>query len=256
MGVLVNHAIAMLLEPLLLSMIGMVVGSVFLAVRRRRIGWTVLACSFAWLYVCSTPLVLRFVGYPLEQLYPPTDIDGLPRADGIVLLSGGMGGSPRVWKYGEMWAGADRTWHAGRLWKAGKAPIVLTTGMEEDDSTVNLLKDMGVDGEAIVQERASLNTEQNAKFTAETLRRRFPGKREFRILLVTSAWHMRRSELMFRKYAPGIEVVPVAADYEHSVLACNLKWYDYLLPRAGSLSYSAMDFKEVVGYWGYKLRGW
>lgn len=255
MSVIINHVISAVIEPFTVSFVGLAVGLILLALRFRRAGWTVTLCAMAWLYFCATPMISCFVGRPLEQLYPPTAIEKLPQADAIVLLSGGMCGSTNVWDYGEMWSAADRVWHAGRLWKAGKAPILLTTGIEEDNSTVNLLRDLGVPESAIVTERESLNTEENAKFTERTLKAR-SNARTFKVLLVTSAWHMRRSVLMFRKYTPDIEVIPAAADYENSAWAAWTKWYGLIRPSGSNLDVSARILKEVVGYWGYKIRGW
>lgn len=256
MGVIINHLISAIIAPVTVSFLGLVVGLIFLWRNWRRTGWSITLAAFGWLYICSTSLIPYFVGYPLEQLYPPVQIEALPQADAIVLLSGGMGGSTNVWQYGEMWTSADRVWHAGRIWKAGKAPIVLTTGKENDNSTISLLTGLGVDEKAIIAERDSLNTEENAKFTERTLKARVPGKAKYKVLLVTSAWHMRRSVLMFSKYTPDIEVIPAAADYEFSQHGVWMKWYDLFWPSADSLVQTGYILKEVVGYWGYKLRGW
>ena len=74
-----------------------------------------------------------------------------------------------------------------------------------------------------------------------------------KVLLVTSAWHMRRSVLMFKKYAPDLEIIPAATDYEASVrMGGNFGVAD-LLPSADCLSANSAYFKELIGYWGYRL---
>lgn len=254
MGVVINHLIAWMIEPYTVALTGLVVGFVLLGLRFRKLGSVLSLAALGWLFVCSTPLIAHVLGCALERDYPPTQVENLPKADAIVLLSGGMGGSTNVWNYGEMWSSADRVWHAARLWRAGRAPILLTTGIEEDGSTVNLLTDLGVDVSAIVTERESLNTEENAKFTLRTLKARLPDVSRPKIILVTSAWHMRRSELMFRKYAPELEVIPAAADYENLQLGSFADWIDFIRPSAGNLVRTAIVMKEIVGYWGYKLR--
>lgn len=254
MGVVINHLISWMIEPYTVALTGLVVGFVLLGLRFRRTGWMLSLASLGWLFVCSTSLIAHVLGSSLERAYPPTAVERVPKADAIVLLSGGMGGSTNVWTYGEMWSGADRVWHAARLWKAGRAPILLTTGIEEDGSTVNLLSDLGVDVSAIIAERASLNTEENAKFSAQTLKARLPDVSRPKIILVTSAWHMRRSELMFHKYAPELEVIPAAADYENLQLGSCADWIDFIRPSAGNLVRTAEVLKEIVGYWGYRLR--
>ena len=64
---------------------------------------------------------------------------------------------------------------------------------------------------------------------------------------------MRRSVLMFQKYAPGIEIIPAATDYEALTgYDSNMSWRDFV-PDAGAMAVNVAMFKEVVGYWGYRL---
>jgi len=46
----------------------------------------------------------------------------------------------------------------------GKAPIVITHGIWDRESTVPLLKDLGITETAIVVAEKARNTEENAKF--------------------------------------------------------------------------------------------
>ena len=74
-----------------------------------------------------------------------------------------------------------------------------------------------------------------------------------KILLVTSAFHMKRSVLMFRKYAPEIEVVPAPSDFE-IVAGCDEPLtFTSFLPNVHALARNSVHFKEFVGYWGYRL---
>lgn len=255
MGVVINHVISAMIEPMTVFLFALLAGLVLLA-RGRRMGWGFVIGSLCWLWFFASPLMIWFVGAPLERAYPPTAVEKLPQADAIVLLSGGMGGKTNIWEYGEMWESADRVWHAGRVWKARKAPILIATGYEEDRSSQNLLTDIGVPAECIVTENESLNTEENIKFTLRILKERFPEKKTHRVLLVTSAWHMRRSLLMFKKYAPEVEAIPAAADYTYTLYALDKGGLSFLRPTVGNLLSSGIVLKEVVGYWGYRLRGW
>lgn len=62
---------------------------------------------------------------------------------------------------------------------------------------------LGVPAGAIVRERCSLTTLDNARFSADILRRR----RLRRVLLVTCAWHVPRAVRLFAM--AGIEAEPV-----------------------------------------------
>lgn len=74
-----------------------------------------------------------------------------------------------------------------------------------------------------------------------------------RILLVTSSWHMRRSLLLFRKYAPEVDVVPAAIDYEATIHSDSFSFFESLLPGAELLFRNTYMVKEIIGYWGYRL---
>ena len=74
-----------------------------------------------------------------------------------------------------------------------------------------------------------------------------------KILLVTSAWHMRRSVLMYRKYAPNLEIIPAAADYEATVITGHPFAFKDIWPDANMLFANSYIFKEYLGYWGYRL---
>jgi uncharacterized SAM-binding protein YcdF (DUF218 family) len=91
------------------------------------------------------------------------------------------------------------------------APIVIVSGgrrwgehVEADAMAIELAR-RSVPPEAIVRERCSLSTRENARFTAELLVRR--GVR--RATLVTCHWHMDRAVVLFSR--AGIEVHPVPA---------------------------------------------
>ena len=58
---------------------------------------------------------------------------------------------------------------------------------------------------------------------------------------------------MFRKYAPKLEVVPAAADYEATVTTGNGFVLGWLLPSPDFLGSNYRYLKEYVGYWGYRI---
>ncbi len=70
---------------------------------------------------------------------------------------------------------------------------------------------------------------------------------------MTSAWHMRRSVLMYRKYAPSLEIVPAAADYEATVQTGHPLCFKDIWPDTNALFANSYIFKEYLGYWGYRL---
>lgn len=73
-------------------------------------------------------------------------------------------------------------------------------GVVEADELARQLRAGGVPAEAIVRERCSFDTRDNARFAAALLRRRGLT----RVILVTCSWHLPRAERAF--VAAGLEV--------------------------------------------------
>lgn len=258
----VNKIVMAFLDPLAMGLLLTTTGFVLVALRWRRTGWVVGGLGLLGLWVMGCGVTMEALGCHLEGRYPAVPVATLPQADAIVLLGGGMSACPSALPYPEMHAAADRVWHAARLFKAGKAPLVMPSGMGEEDAAVPLLVDLGVPKDAIRTENAARNTEENAKFVQDLLVKRAAGKDgkgeatgRPRVLLVTSAWHMRRALLMYRRYAPGLEIVPAACDYEATI---SHAWPGYgnlpkINPGSSNLSWSCYYLKEIIGYWGYRL---
>ena len=160
----------------------------------------------------------RWMGYSLECEWPVVRAEDAPSADAVVLLGGSMGANTNAYPYAEMWTGADRVWHAACLYKAGKAPRFIASGNGDRVSTLPLLLDFGVPESAVVFEDESRNTEENARFVERLLTASDKSGTQLptandqqptkKILLVTSAYHMRRAMLMYRKYAQNHPPVP------------------------------------------------
>lgn len=254
---IVNKIVGGCVNPLVIGMMLVAVGGVLHWRGWRKTGFGFLGVSFAWFWIWSTPMMYYWMGGALEREWPVVKAEDAPKADAIVLLGGGMGANTNAYPYAEMWSGADRVWHAARLYKAGKAPIVIPTGCGERESTLPLLLDFGVPESAVVIEAKARNTEENAKFVEKLINGRVDERdvkaRKPRVLLVTSAWHMRRSVRMYRKYAPSLEIIPAATDYEATVNTVHPFCFKDIWPDASMLFANSSTFKEYLGYWGYRL---
>lgn len=256
---IINKIVDGLCNPLAIGVLALVIAGILLARGRKRLGGGLLGGGFAWLWFWSMPVVASLVGYSIECHWPPRVVESLPEADAIVLLGGGMSACPDKVPYPTMYGAADRVWHSARLYKAGKAPIIVPTGVGAKHCEKPLLEDFGVPSEAIICEEAARNTEENALFVQRLLEERAKrglgskGPEGFRVLLVTSALHMPRAKLMYERYAKGLSIVPVACDHE-----ATIGWFDELrvssfCPSVYALGTSSYAFKEYIGYWGYKL---
>lgn len=142
-------------------------------------------------------------------------IPGNPSGDVIILLGSGVYdeapdlsgiGAPSV----EM---SGRIITAVRLQKKLDIPIVVSGGIVFDGRKAEavivrrFLIDLGLPSDKIIMEDKSRDTIENAKYTLEICR-----KLNFKKpILVTSAFHMKRAIMSFRKI--GVEVLPVPSNF-------------------------------------------
>jgi len=94
-------------------------------------------------------------------------------------------------------------------------------------------------------EGKSLDTWQNAQFSAEILR----ADGIDTVYLVTTSWHMARSRLAFER--AGLVVVPMPA---RAMEAPTWAAWEFV-PAAGAWQRSYYALHEVIGYWWYQVRG-
>jgi uncharacterized SAM-binding protein YcdF (DUF218 family) len=73
-----------------------------------------------------------------------------------------------------------------------------------------------------------------------------------RVLLVTSALHLRRSVALFWKQ--GVAVTPVAADFQVQGVSQDLPFSPF--PRQRRFVLLALYLHEKIGWWVYRARGW
>ena len=236
-----NKIVWFFLNPVALSLTGLVVGALFLKRgTRRTAGGVLLGLSIAFLWFASSLPCVCLLGLPLERPYLSTQaVESLPSAEAVVLLGGGIGKCGEL-AYPDMYEAADRVWHAARLYKSGKAPKVVVSGANDLESTVPLLVDLGVPREAIVVDNASRNTYENSRFTERML------SAGSSVLLVTSAWHMPRACGNFSK--TSLKVVPAACDFSANNAYHGARhFWDWFAPTADNLAKSYYLSKEWLG---------
>ena len=241
----INKIVGFLVSP-----IGGAIAGGIIAVVCARLGWKRLAkwiggLTVAWLWLWMTPIMTWVVGVPLEREFLEEgrvpEVETFPEADAIVLLGGGMGVDTNLSCYAEMWTSADRVWQSARLYRAGRANKIIATGNGAVDTTLPLLLDFGVANDDVSFMDAA-NTEEEAKGIARNECRK--------ILLVTSAWHMKRARLMFEKYAPEVDVVCAPADFENSMIA---RRGISLIPDFNVFALNSVALHEWVGIVGYTI---
>lgn len=274
-----NKIVGYLISPVGFGMTLVAVAILARVLGRRRLAGGAVLLALANIWIWSTPWMTQWMGAALESEFlidgRVPEVESFPQADAIVLHGGSMGLATNISPYAEMWLGADRVWHAARLWKAGKAPKILVTSKGTDLSTGPLLADFGIPKEAIVYDFGPRNTEEEAKAvgslfsTSRTERVSAERKSErmdtaysprihkeelpaARVLVVTSAWHMKRTLLMYQKYAPNVEAIPAPCDFENTLVAEKMPGWARFLPDPAAFMNNSVAFHEWLGYFGYK----
>jgi uncharacterized SAM-binding protein YcdF (DUF218 family) len=108
-----------------------------------------------------------------------------------------------------------------------------------------VLRQLGVDPADLILEERSLNTFQNAEYTAPLLQ----AHKVDQILLVTSGVHLRRSLLYFGHF--GVVARPVRADHVSAQLAVLPLSYNFLVT-----DLALHEYAGVLRYYVYQLMGW
>lgn len=237
----INKIVGAFLNPLGIGLLLMLFAIILARLKRYRLFRMCGLLSIAWLWFWSTGVAGRMIGLPLEREFPPRPAEAMPQADAIVVLGGGAGQNTNACPYAELEQAADRAWHGARLYRAGKAPRVFVTSAAD----AAFMVDLGVPRTAIAVNDKARNTEEEAKL--------FAGRGVKSVLLVTSAWHMRRAKLMYERYAKGVEVIPAAADHELTTLFEKPLEFRDFIPDSVMIGQNAYMFKEWIAYWGYRF---
>jgi uncharacterized SAM-binding protein YcdF (DUF218 family) len=176
-----------------------------------------------------------------------------PQGDVIVLLGGGIHEGVADLT-GKGTPGEDmlaRTVTAVRLQRQLQIPVIVSGGSGYSGRSAEapvirrFLLDLGVADRQIVLEEKSRDTNENALYCREILK-----KQGFQNpLLVTSAYHMRRSVMMFKNV--GVAVTPVPAQF---LTGGNIPfiWADFL-PTTHSFQKSEKAIREYLGLLFYSI---
>lgn len=250
-----------LFDLVALAWLALLFASIWLLIKkRRRLGGTLLGVTVFLSLVAILDVPSRLVA-SLERPYL-SDTDKSP-ADAVVVCGGGWFASDHVFAEISLSESADRLITGIELARQHRGRELVLGGGGQGDPPVPVESQRAkawierwhaVDIPVTVL-TASLNTHGEAVHTAELAQARGWKK----IVLVTSAWHMRRTAGVFRK--AGLTIIPVACDFrgtsalENRQKPGNPERYLPFL-RTGHIQGLNLWLQEVAGYFYYKARGW
>ena len=205
------------------------------------------------LVILSMPIVSdKLIAY-LESDYELIKPSKVESADAVVVLSGMVktiqtkNGLDYEW--GEA---ADRIFAGIDLFKLNKAPVLVLTsgklpwsiGVPEGEYLRDVAIDLGVPKKDILLTENVENTDQEAKAIKKLLLLDNP-----KIILVTSAFHMPRAQLVFE--AAGINVIPFPVDF---IIGAEKFTFMSFIPSAGSFASTSFFVREMIGRTYYSLK--
>ena len=251
MGFIITKVLLFLLLPPA-SLLVLILAGLILLRRHRNAGRALVAAGIALLYLLSLGPVSDGLIRPLEAAYRPLDSAGI-KADVVVVLSGGVNDLSWIPAGSEPSSSSlQRLVEGMRLARNLRIPLVVSGGSgalapteaREADAMAALAVKLGYPRGDLVIENRSRNTWENA----EQVKGLVSGRT---IILVTSAFHLKRAAGMFRKQ--GFSVIPAPAAYKSASRPFSIT---ALLPRTGALDTSSTALAEYLSlawYWSFGM---
>ena len=208
--------------------------------------------TLAIFYIFSTPFFGSYFFKTVEGQYNPTALKYINKADAIVVLGGLIRINEFKNQYNIEWGDADRFFKGIELYEAKKSNVIVFTGAQQPYNRTKLSEGeilkkyaikYGVNTEDIFVTGEVFNTYEESLAVEELL-----GENK-NIILVTSAFHMKRAKDLFEK--KGFNVSAFKVDYK-TPPEVQLNFIDFL-PNAYSLSISEIGFRELLGRLYYAL---
>ena len=241
-----------LFRPLLWIVIFFILGF-FLKNPKRRSFF--LKAGFIGLLFFSNPFVVRL----LSSWYEPSSVKlGVNEEFNAGIVLGGFISYDPKDERGYFNPAADRFIETALLYKTGHIKKIIVAagngyivpnGFREADFVKDQLVNLGIPSSDIYNDARSRNTEENAansKAIIDSLRILPP------FLLISSAMHLPRAVLIFRK--KGIDAKMYPCDFSAKTSGSN-PIEDYILPSPSALRQWDILIKEVVGRIAYKVTG-
>jgi len=229
-----------------------------LLLRHRGLIWTALVLF----WVCSTPLASDVLVRAIENGAKHLDSNSMPTADAIVVLSGGRILAPEAAAIRE-WTGGHRFWGGVALFQAGKAPLLVFTGgrvpwqpnaKPEGEVLITYAKAFGVPSKALRTTGLVVNTAEEALAVKGLLGLQVKNvnglAQSTTVLLVTSAYHMPRAQILFERV--GLKVIAYPVEF-HALASSRLSVINFL-PNAGAFQKTEMAWREILGRLYYEIK--
>ena len=238
--------------PLIISPLGFVffLLIIFIFRKKKRFLYSGIISLFVFSNGVLSDSLWKILEYPWRRI----DYVEVNPADLIVVLSGGRHIPPGNTKIIE-WNDPDRFVAGIKLFRSKKADkLIFTNGINplsksfppEGDIYIKEAISLGIPREKLLTTYPVKNTLEEAKAIKKLLKKDLKLSSN-RIILVTSAFHMKRAKRVFER--EGIKVQPYPVDFKsssksiQSLMKNPMKW----IPSAGALKSISNAFREFIG---------
>jgi uncharacterized SAM-binding protein YcdF (DUF218 family) len=232
--------------------------SVYLFWRRQWLGSFVTLLLAALIYVASgTPLPTVLLA-SMEKPYAVEDFKDIPFCDAVVVLGGGHRLSPHDVFGFELNDAGDRIVTGMELMRQRKGKVLVVGGKtvrvgDQKQDGGELLKKWfyawQLPNAPILTLGGSPDTRAEALYVQKLVAQHHWQK----VILVTSAFHMKRAEAVFKNL--GISVAPVGCDFRAYKIPTPEDRISYI-PDLERFVQMHLFLHETVGWWLYSWRGW
>jgi len=200
---------------------------------KRRIIRFIGFSSASFIYLISIEPFKDLLFYYLEKNYSiPKELNG----DAIVILGGGNFSLTSLTE-----DTLNRVLTGYIVYKKTKLPIIVSGGsfegkISDANAMAYVLKEMGVEPEKIIEENKSKDTAQNAFYVSQICKTKGFKK----LILVTSAYHLKRSKKLFER--TGLKILPYPADSKRK------NYYNIysFLPKFSTFATSSKAIREYI----------
>ena len=217
---------------------------------KQRNGALILLLAIVLIYGLSIAPVSNYLCYYLEKDYLHGEGAGDRKMDAIVVLGNGTKDIRALKSTFNTEIGSLRLLHAAMVYHKTGAMSFVCSGkgygkLSEAETMARQAEELGVPRGKIRLEANSQNTGESAM----EINKMFNNK-NVQLGLVTSAFHMKRSEREFKKYFN--HVIPLPAHYLYSSSTGNV--VIRYMPQSEQLFKTGVALKEMIAQLWYKLK--
>ncbi|MCL1125037.1 YdcF family protein [Shewanella surugensis] len=225
-------------------------------IRWRGIFYSLLFITLALFLLVGTGIIPQYLLDKLQQDYRLKPEVQWQKNNAIILLGAGTQKipythqiEPPFFAYGRLsetviqYQLCQRSKQVCKVIVSGGDPM--NNGLSEAEVYKATLTLSGVADNDIITEANSMNTWQNAKFTHRILE----ADHFDNLVLITSGFHLRRSELYFTHF--GIHAIPIRADYMAAKISPLPLWYNFAIT-----DFAIHEYIGIARYFVYNVMGW